>query len=128
MTDAPQRIQRRRTKGWRLPSGAIICTRPAKFGNPFKVGGWFKIGGHGGMRLVWSQRIIWKPEDIDGAVRGGYTLIETSQQAVDFYRRFLQINPLSAREIAELRGHDLACWCKIGAPCHADVLLEVVNA
>lgn len=26
-----------------------------------------------------------------------------------------------------LRGHDLACWCKPGAPCHADVLLKVVN-
>ena len=26
-----------------------------------------------------------------------------------------------------LRGCDLACWCKMGEPCHADVLLEVVN-
>jgi Domain of unknown function (DUF4326) len=28
---------------------------------------------------------------------------------------------------AELRGKPLACWCRIGAPCHADVLLEVAN-
>lgn len=26
-----------------------------------------------------------------------------------------------------LRGHDLACWCKAGTPCHADVLLEIAN-
>lgn len=26
-----------------------------------------------------------------------------------------------------LRGKNLACWCKAGAPCHADVLLELVN-
>lgn len=22
---------------------------------------------------------------------------------------------------------NLACWCKPGAPCHADVLLEIAN-
>lgn len=26
-----------------------------------------------------------------------------------------------------LRGKDLACWCKEGAPCHADILLELAN-
>ncbi|MGC7247308.1 DUF4326 domain-containing protein, partial [Mycobacteroides abscessus] len=28
----------------------------------------------------------------------------------------------------ELRGHDLACWCPLDQPCHADVLLEIANA
>ena len=28
---------------------------------------------------------------------------------------------------AELRGKPLACWCKAGAPCHGDVLLEIAN-
>lgn len=27
----------------------------------------------------------------------------------------------------ELRGKDLACWCPLGQPCHADVLLELAN-
>ena len=27
-----------------------------------------------------------------------------------------------------LRGKDLACWCPLDGPCHADVLLEIVNA
>lgn len=26
-----------------------------------------------------------------------------------------------------LRGFDLACWCRLDAPCHADVLLELAN-
>jgi hypothetical protein len=25
----------------------------------------------------------------------------------------------------DLAGHDLACWCPPGRPCHADVLLEL---
>lgn len=29
--------------------------------------------------------------------------------------------------IAPLRGKNLACWCKAGDPCHADVLLEIAN-
>jgi hypothetical protein len=27
----------------------------------------------------------------------------------------------------KLKGKDLVCWCKLGAPCHADVLLAVAN-
>ena len=28
---------------------------------------------------------------------------------------------------AQLAGHDLACWCPLEGPCHADVLLEIAN-
>jgi hypothetical protein len=27
-----------------------------------------------------------------------------------------------------LRGHDLACWCALDQPCHADILLELLEA
>ena len=27
----------------------------------------------------------------------------------------------------ELCGRDLACWCPIGQPCHADVLIALAN-
>jgi hypothetical protein len=30
-------------------------------------------------------------------------------------------------DLSELRGKNLACWCKPGEPCHADVLLELAN-
>ena len=30
--------------------------------------------------------------------------------------------------LPSLRGKDLACWCKPGEPCHADVLIELANA
>lgn len=30
-------------------------------------------------------------------------------------------------DLAELRGKNLACWCALDAPCHADVLLELAN-
>ncbi|MFE7188024.1 DUF4326 domain-containing protein, partial [Streptomyces erythrochromogenes] len=34
----PVRTQRRRTKGWRKPEGAVIVSRPSRFGNPCRVG------------------------------------------------------------------------------------------
>ena len=36
--------------------------------------------------------------------------------------------PPSRAEIrAGLGGHNLACWCRSGTPCHADILLSIAN-
>jgi hypothetical protein len=36
--------------------------------------------------------------------------------------------PSTVEEIqAKLRGHDLACFCELDEPCHADVLIEIAN-
>lgn len=31
-------------------------------------------------------------------------------------------------DLTPLRGKNLACWCNLDAPCHADVLLDMANA
>jgi hypothetical protein len=48
--------------------------------------------------------------------------------AVARYRAWLLADAarLAAARI-ELAGRDLACWCRLDAPCHADVLLEFAN-
>jgi len=53
------------------------------------------------------------------------------ERAVADYEAWLKtdakgIETLRAAQI-ELRGKNLACWCRPGAPCHADVLLKLVN-
>jgi hypothetical protein len=49
-------------------------------------------------------------------------------EAIRLYREYLLATPgLLGAARAGLAGHDLACWCKLGVPCHADVLLELVN-
>jgi hypothetical protein len=51
-------------------------------------------------------------------------------RVVALYRDFIQRPENAAlREAArrELRGKNLACWCPLDGPCHADVLLEVAN-
>jgi hypothetical protein len=34
---------------------------------------------------------------------------------------------LRIKIVQELRGKNLACWCALDSPCHADVLLQIAN-
>ena len=96
----PRRIQRQRVKGWRMPEGAVYVGRGTRWGNPFRVG---KTQMH----------------DIRDA---------TAQECVDLYREWVTAPQGMVAEIREhLRGRDLACWCPLDAPCHADVLLDIAN-
>ena len=55
----------------------------------------------------------------------------TRAEAVANYRRDLLAGKLKvsvADARSELAGHDLACWCSLDGPCHADVLIEIANA
>ena len=56
-------------------------------------------------------------------------IIETNEEAVRCYR---EVGPgtvphLRAYLREKLRGKDLACWCALDQPCHADVLLEIIS-
>lgn len=96
----PQRLQRRRTAGWRMPTGALYVGRPTRWGNPFRVGDPNPWGEH---------------QPMDRA------------QAVAVFR--YMVDTAYGRDVirAELAGWDLACWCPLNQPCHADVLLEIAN-
>lgn len=60
--------------------------------------------------------------------RIGYGGIETASHAVFKFKCFTVKDPEFRGRVANfLRGKNLGCWCKIGAPCHGDVLLEIAN-
>ena len=54
------------------------------------------------------------------------------ERAVADYEKWLHNDPKGKETLlaakAELSGKNLACWCKPGMPCHADILLKLVNA
>lgn len=98
----PKRIQRKRTKGWKMPPGAVYVGRPTKWGNPVKV--------------------------VKSKILSGHYVI-SPQDAVERYRFWItktEGRPL-LHQLKELRGKDLVCWCALDAPCHADVLLRLAN-
>lgn len=111
----PKRIQRKRTKGWRMPEGAVYVGRPTKWGNPYRVvvDGSFMHVAPGGGSIVCST-------DREGNRR------ERQAEAVELFREHWA--PLiTPGELAQLAGKDLVCWCPLDQPCHADVLLELAN-
>jgi len=127
MSSKPVRIQRRRTKGWRMPEGAVYVGRPTKYGNKFAVGRHYKRHvGAGIPRLGLSFIYL---EAFEGYQDASFTTITSRAEAVEWFRWYLAQTPTSTAALcAELRGKDLACWCPLDQPCHADVLLELANA
>lgn len=119
---APKRIQRQRTKGWRMPEGAIYVGRPTKWGNPFQVDDLGVKLAVGLYRNVIQG--LWSPILLAGKTDEDYARVYTARE--NFLQRLgYRYHPLET--LHELRGRDLACWCPLDQPCHADVLLEVAN-
>src|SRR5690606_8972980 len=108
-----KRIQLRSTRGWRKPDGAVVVARPTKWGNPFRMG---EMVPEGDTREL--QHRATREDVVDEFVEliAGHLLpeIRAAYPSDDEIR-------------AELGGHDLACWCPLSSPCHADVLLELAN-
>jgi len=116
----PERIQRKRTKGWKLPDGAICVTRPGKWGNPFERG----------VKLT-RDSDLWPyaAELVPGGVRDltSFALLRPEELVEAHFRWFVEQPHLMMAVEEELGGHDLACFCKIGAACHGDFLLSMAN-
>ncbi|HEY2252648.1 MAG TPA: DUF4326 domain-containing protein [Planctomycetaceae bacterium] len=115
----PIRRQRRRSKGWRMPPDAVYVGRPTLWGNPFPVGIQFRWTARGDVPMLLP---ITTPELAVAIYRAVLTCPHTPENyPADLWQRRV------LNSLAELRGHDLACWCAPGKPCHADVLLELAN-
>lgn len=155
----PERIQLRRTRGWRKPAGAVVVARPSRWGNPFRLGGesgtlvrygprhlkrfgraWDfegRCSAHGSRHDMWwfsANDIV--ETHVRRATRAEVvelfrlTLTDPTPGMLMAYPsrggRFARFTVDDVR--AELAGRDLACWCPLDQPCHADVLLELANA
>lgn len=96
----PIRIQLSRRKGFQIPPNTVSVARPSQWGNPHRVGFCPVCGAD-----------------------------HTQQEAVAEFRAEVESNStLRSRISRELAGKNLACWCRLDEPCHADVLLSVANA
>lgn len=117
MTDSntsPKRIQRRHTKGWKMPDGAVYVGRPTFWGNMF--------------RPVYLDGEWWAQDDNDVRYPLLYnTRTEALRKCVSLYHSELTQWSEMHMRLPELRGRDLACWCPLDQPCHADVLLYAAN-
>lgn len=51
---------------------------------------------------------------------------ETREEAVQKYREWIMTQPDLLKDLHELKGKTLGCWCHPQA-CHGDVLVELAN-
>jgi hypothetical protein len=151
----PERIQRQRAKGWRMPEGAVYVGRPSRWGNPWPVG--MRTDVQPWLALALGQRadlagrqasavmaFRWwltndgsafpipapKPGPGDLEYTSGATRhlsdMPVAMGVMMLGRGTIVVPPVP--DLAPLRGHDLVCWCPLDQPCHADVLLELANS
>jgi hypothetical protein len=98
LAPTPVRIRLRWSKGFNLQatSRAINSLTAVNCARPGKWGNPYYVGHHG-----------------------------TAAECVAKYRKHVLGEVNLNTSMFELRGKNLACWCRLGAPCHADLLLEL---
>jgi hypothetical protein len=117
---APRRIQRSRAKGWKMPEEAKYVGHPTVFANPWRPAA----------VRAWLHSV---------GIEDTFSDLERQANCVRQYRNWVcdgipstaDLRPLRAgllSALPTLRGKNLACWCALDQPCHADVLLEIANA
>lgn len=130
----PHRVQLSRKKGWRMPDNTISVARPGFWGNPHAV--------HRG-QIHWDGEAVdkngeqvlsgpWLCTLFPDRSAGFWfpTKAAAIAKAVELYRWKMTTEGLwtnAQRRLSELTGKNLACWCPLDQPCHADVLLELAN-
>lgn len=89
-----------------MPAGTVKVDRSTKWGNPFTIGC---------RASAFSVDVPYaRPETIEEVLADHRYFVET----------WLLLDP---KWLRPLRGKNLACWCKLDAPCHAAILLELAN-
>ena len=88
------------------------------------------------VRVQLSRKAGWKmPTNTLSVARPGkwgnpFTVAEYGRKLAvsNFRNRLIGLDRIGALDLSDLRGKNLACWCKPHEECLADVLLEMANA
>jgi hypothetical protein len=115
----PERIQLKRTRGWRLPENAVSVARPTRWGNPFTIAG-----------AIEHEYAADEEEAREVAVKFHRNwLLGTDPGENDVYRHGnVRYDRLWMREhLPDLIGKTLSCWCAPGQACHADTLSAILS-
>ncbi|MCX5070846.1 DUF4326 domain-containing protein [Micromonospora lupini] len=112
-TQIPQRIQRKRIRGWKKPSGTVDITRPGPLGNPFTLQA-ILAAGLADTRPAAQQMAV---DAFAEWVPGGQE--PDRLPLVDGQAKWKRLRAALPRIV----GHNIMCFCGVDQPCHGDVLL-----
>ena len=82
-----------------------------------------------GWRMPENTVSVARPGKWGNPFRIGDFCIPDAGAAVATFRAWMERRVVGPEQPdpTELRGKNLACWCPLDQPCHADVLLELAN-
>ena len=105
------RVQRKRTKGFKLPENTVCVNRGTKWGNPFRIEGVITRT----MACQMFENCILNNVMV-------YMYFDFPEDAKQL-KRFKWM----AENLQTLQGKNLACFCGLSDECHADILLKLAN-
>ena len=115
--NTPKRIQRKRTKGFRLEPNTKCVNRGTKYGNPYKV--------------VFDKEISlteWFVTKRNGSVIQSFkTKEDANKYSIELFNTYCELTFTTEEIQKDLQNKNLACFCSLDVPCHADYLLEIAN-
>ena len=86
-----------------MPENTVKVARPGKYGNPYRIG-------------------------ISPSLFAQSVEVPDAETAVRLFKAYLNLKLQSDPHwLDELRGKNLACFCRLDQPCHADVLIEAAR-
>lgn len=108
----PTRIQRKRTRDWRKPEGAVYVGRGSEFGNNYQVKKYENIAW-----VVYNKFL--------DSTFGPYADKRIANaRAVELFER----DQLPGMDVSGLRGKTVMCFCGLDMPCHGDSIICKANA
>jgi hypothetical protein len=110
-----------------MPPNTVYVGRGTDWGNPFIPGKRFND-----LALWIAINGVMTREQIDEWHANDGFLVRDGQHALECYRKYAawMIRDTDVRWawLVNLVGKNLACWCPLDQPCHADILLELANS
>lgn len=128
-SNAPHRVQLSRAKGWRMPENTVKVDRTTKWGNPYRLDD-SRFDAHPWLSRERAQACVdyYRRMASEGFVLVPYTLLTAEERGKGDGLQSFGAHRVDEVAAKYLRGKNLACWCALDKPCHADVLLELANA
>lgn len=123
----PVRIQRSRKTKQISPNGLLIkyVGRPTKWGNPIKLIG-DSIYIDAGYRRKILSKWVWLMHGNIKDVISIYKTLFSNKKLNNIDLKYWQAQ-FKKLDLSDIKDKNLSCWCRVGAFCHANYLLEIAN-
>ena len=108
-------------RSWRMPPNTMSVARPRMLGNPFPTDVY-------GRDEAIAKFRRWITGNMSASEMSTSSRWDRWSNGPGEPVSLVTVRSWARLMMIQARGKNLACWCPLDQPCHADVLLELANA